>query len=76
MKVALDLNEITKGYKNKQAEWVFIRNAIKSAIVDEKIKNGIDVEIEFIQRKSDNPAFDLAINGTANRILTEFENSN
>jgi hypothetical protein len=71
----LDLNEITKGYKNKQAEWVFIRNAIKSAIVDEKIKNGIDVEIEFIQRKSDNPAFDLAINGTANRILTEFKNS-
>lgn len=76
MKVVLDLNEITKGYKNKQAEWVFIRNAIKSAIVDEKIKNGIDVEIEFIQRKSDNAAFDLAINGTANQILTEFENSN
>lgn len=75
MKVVLDLNEITKGYKNKQAEWVFIRNAIKSAIVDEKIKNGM-VEIEFIQRKSDNPAFDLAINGTANQILTEFENFN
>ncbi len=75
MGAVLDLNEITKGYKNKQAEWVFIRNAIKSAIVDEKIKNGIDVEIEFIQRKSDNPAFDLAINGTANRILTEFKNS-
>lgn len=73
MKVVLDLNEITKGYKNKQAEWVFIRNAIKSAIVDEKIKNGM-VEIEFIQRKSDNPAFDLAINGIANQILTEFKN--
>lgn len=33
MGAVLDLNEITKGYKNKQAEWVFIRNAIKSAIV-------------------------------------------
>lgn len=69
----IDLNKLTEKYNNKQKEWVFIRNAIKSAIIDTKLNYGNNTKIEFIERKSNNKPFDIAINCLAKEILENWE---
>lgn len=69
----VDLNQVTEKYSNRQEDWLFINNAIKSAIVDAKLDGGADAEIKLVERLSDNPAFDLAINGAARKILEQWE---
>lgn len=80
-KVAIDLNEIIKDYVNKKDNWVFIENAIRSAIVDVMIENGKNVEIEFLPRtigeeSIEGRAFNLSVNGMAKVILKEFAGLN
>ena len=80
-KVAIDLNIITKDYVNKKGNWVFIENAIRSAIVDVMIENGKNVEIEFLPRTIgeeliEGQAFNLSVNGMAKVILKEFAGLN
>ena len=72
-KISIDLNQLTEKYSNRQDEWSFIRNAIKSAILDAKLQHGSDTEIYFIDRHSNNVAFDLAINGVAKQIFDRWE---
>ncbi|MDF2513395.1 MAG: hypothetical protein K0S04_3261 [Herbinix sp.] len=71
--VSINLNKLTQKYSNRQDEWPLIRNAIKSAILDAKLQYGSDAEIYFIDRYSDNIAFDLAINGVAKQIFDHWE---
>lgn len=80
-KVVIDLNKITKDYVNKKDNWIFIENTIRSAIVDAMIKNGKNVEIEFLPRtigteSIEGQAFNLSVNGMANVILKEFASLN
>lgn len=72
-KVTINLNQLTQKYRNEQDEWFFIKGAIKSAIVDSKLQYGRDVEIYFIERRSDNVAFDMAINGMAKQMIAHWE---
>lgn len=72
-KVTINLNQLTQKYRNRQDEWLFIKGAIKSAIVDAKLQYGRDVEIYFIERHSDNVAFDMAINGMAKQMIAHWE---
>ena len=66
----IDLYEITKKYN--KADHVFIRNAIKSAIIKEKLKNP-DIEIKFRYRPISinikDKLMDLYVNGCADNIL-------
>lgn len=71
--IFIDLNPLTKPYSNRQEDWLFIRNAIKSAIVDAKLNHGAHANIQLVERHSDNVAFDLAINGVAKKILEQWE---
>lgn len=76
-KVTLDLNEITKKYKNNTSDnCMFCKNAIKSSILEAKLKFGSTCEIEFIERDSkvyELKPFDLFVNGYAERLLREWE---
>ena len=74
--VTLDLNEITKEYKNTSDDYLFVRNAIKSSILEAKLEFGSDCEIKFIERDSkvyELKPFDLFVNGYAEKLLREWE---
>lgn len=83
--IVLDLNEITKDYKNIKNDYIFVKNAIKKAILDaylESNKNNNDnssgitnknyIKINFIYRNSQDKAFDMFINGYADKVLNEW----
>ena len=80
-KVEINLNEITKDYVNKKGNWLFIENAIRSAIVDVKIANSKNLEVDFLPRTIGNEsiegrAFNISVNGMAKVILKEFAGLN
>ena len=65
----IDLNEITKDYKNTSDDCFLAKIAIKKAILDIKLLR-TNEPIEFIKRKSEIIPFDLYINATAKDIIS------
>ena len=67
--ITIDLNEITKDYKNTSDDCFLAKIAIKKAILDIKLQQ-TNEPIELIKRKSDCIPFDLYVNATANDIIS------